>query len=212
MAVVLLSLSCLSNFALAQGPVGPPSAQSMAGVRIALLDVGRIFKSHERFKAMMQGMKADVENAERAVKNEQAEIKTLDEKSQDFHKGTVEYNQMEKELANRQAALSVKVTLQKNEFLQREAKIYHSVYQEICQVTDYFAKQHRIDMVLRFNSEEVDVDRPDSVLSRINNPVVCYDRGLDITDQILAQVNRTSVNPGAANRTAPERPGVNFNR
>ena len=106
----------------------------------------------------------------------------------------------------------MQVQLQKNEFLQREAKIYHNVYQEIWQATDYFCKQNRIDMVLRFNGEAVDVNRPDSVLTYINKPVVWYDRGLDITDQILQELNRTAINPGPANRTGPMRPGVPFNK
>jgi len=38
---------------------------------------------------------------------------------------------------------------------------------------------------LRFNGEAVDVDRPDSVLTYINKPVVWYDRELDITEHIL---------------------------
>ena len=121
---------------------------------------------------------------------------------QELNKGTTDYNDMEKDLAKRQADLQVQVQLQKNEFLQREAKIYHNVYQEIWQATDYFCKQNRIDMVLRFNGEAVDVNRPDSVLTYINKPVVWYDPGLDITDQILQELNRTAINPGPANRGA----------
>jgi Skp family chaperone for outer membrane proteins len=212
MAAVVLSLSYLSYRALGQGPAVAPSGQSRAGVQIALLDVGRIFKQHARFKAMMEGMKADVEKAEADVKNKRAAIAKLSENLQQFHKGTAEYNEREKQLATMSAELSVQVSLTKNQFLQNEAKIYHSVYQEICQVTDYFAKQNRIDLVLRFNSEEVDVERPDSVLSFINRPVVLYDKGLDITDQIIQSLDRSAVNPGPARGTTPLRPGVPFNR
>jgi Skp family chaperone for outer membrane proteins len=204
----VLSLSYFSALAEAQGP----AAQSMAGPRLALLDVSRIFKSHQRFKGMMDDMKADVERAEAHVKSERETIGKLAERLQEFHKGTTDYNDMEKELAKRQADLAVQVQLQKNEFLQREATIYHNVYQEILQATDYFCKQNRIDMVLRFNGEAVDVNRPDSVLAFINKPVVWYDRGLDITDQILQELNRTAINPGPANRAGPMRPGVPFNK
>ena len=82
--------------------------------------------------------------------------------------------------------------------------IYHNVYQEIWQATDYFCKQHGIDMVLRFNGEPVDVQRPDSVLTFINRPVVWYDPGLDITDAILQDVNRPAANPAAADRAAAQ--------
>jgi Skp family chaperone for outer membrane proteins len=212
LAAVVLSLNCVTCLAQAQVPMGAPSGQSPAAVRLALLDVGRIFKNHARFKGMMEAMKADVERAEKQVKAERDEINKLGENMQEFRKGTIEYKQKEEELAKRQADLQVKVQLQKNEFLQREAKIYHNVYQEILQVTDYFAKQNRIDMVLRFNGEEVDVERPDSVLSFINKPVVWYDPGLDITNDILRNVNRGAVNPGPANNAMPMRQGVPFSR
>jgi hypothetical protein len=121
-----------------------------------------------------------------------------------FNKGTQQYSETEEQLASRQAKLAVDVNRQKNEFLQRESMIYHNVYQEILQATDYFCKQRGIDMVLRFNGEQVDVQRPDSVLTFINRPVVWYDPGLDITDFILQDVNRAAANPGTA--TQPPSP------
>lgn len=207
----VMALSYLTSLVFAQAP----TAQGMAGPRLALLDVSRIFKNHQRFKGMMEDMKADVERAEAQVKTERETITKLAERLQEFRKGTPDYKQMEEELAKRQADLAVQVQLQKNEFLQREAKIYHSVYQEIWQATDYFCKQNKIDMVLRFNGEQVDVDRPDSVLTFINKPVVWYDRGLDITDPILQDLNRTAINPAQANRQGQgqgARPGVPFQR
>jgi Skp family chaperone for outer membrane proteins len=202
-AAAVLSLSYLISPAAAQ----TPAAQPMAGPRLALLDVSRIFKSHARFKGMMEDMKGDVERAELQVKTEREKITKLAEGLSGFNKGTADYKQMEEELAKRQADLAVQVQLQKNEFLRREAKIYHNVYQEIWQVTDYFCKQNRIDMVLRFNGEQVDVDQPQSVLTFINKPVVWYDRGLDITDAILQELNRTAPAAAAA-RTAPARQTV----
>ena len=193
---------------------GPGAGHATRGRRpaLALLDVSRIFKNHQRFKGMMDDMKADVERAEAQVKAEREAITKLAERLQEFHKGTTDYNEMEEELAKRQADLQVQVQLQKNEFLQREAKIYHNVYQEIWQATDYFCKQNGIDMVLRFNGEPVDVDRPDSVLTYINKPVVWYRRGLDITRPDLAGVESDGDQSGPGEPRVPVRPGVPFNK
>lgn len=183
----VLSLTYFSSLAVAQAPAKPA-----AGPSIALLDVSYIFKNHARFKGRMEEMKADVERAEQQVKTERDAITKLAERLQDFRKGTPDYKQMEEELAKRGADLQVAVQMQKSEFLQREAKIYHDVYQEIWQVTDYYAKQNSIDMVLRFNGDPVDVDRPDSVLSFINKPVVWYQKQLDITPAVLQELNRSA--------------------
>lgn len=207
---VLLPLSANSPQVVAQGQ--PGGTQPVAGPRLALIDVTHIFKNHIRFKGMMGDMKNDVKEADNWVKGERIAVGKLAERLQEFNRGTPDYKAMEEEVAKRQADLSVKVQLQRNEFLQREAKIYYNVYQEIWQATDYFARQHNIDMVLRFNGGQVDSARPDEVLSDINKQVVWYNRGLDITDAILAELNRTAINPGAADRrgTAAPRQTVPF--
>lgn len=213
--LVILSVVMYYSSVVAQGPVRPAAAPVVAGgPKLALLDVGRIFKHHARFKSMMEDMKADVQQAEARVKAEREAITKLGERLQEFRKGTQEYKSLEEELARRQADLSVQMSMQRNEFLQREAKIYHNVYQEIWQATDYFCRQHGIDMVLRFSSEPVDPDRPDSVLTNINKPVVWYDQGLDITDAILQELNRSHLPPASAdrrNQPTPTRPPAPFN-
>ncbi len=109
-------------------------------------------------------------------------------------------------MAKRQADLQVRVQLQKNQFLQQEATIYHNVYQEILQATEYYCKQNNIDMVYKFSGDPVDVNRPDSVLNFINKPVVWYQKSLDITPAILQELNRTAIDPRAAQPA--QRPGV----
>ena len=209
LAMVVLSLGSWVSLAVAQQPPVRPAG----GPNIALLDVNFIFKNHARFKGMMEDMKADVERAEARVKADRETITKLAERLQELRKGTQDYQQLEEEFAKRQADLQVKVQMTKNQFLQQEAKIYHSVYQEIWQATDYYTKQNGIDIVLRFNGDPVDVDRPDSVLAFINKPVVWYQKNLDITPAILQELNRTSINPAAAQQPgAPARQGVPFTR
>lgn len=197
----VLSLGYFCSLTAAQAPAKPAASPS-----IALLDVSYIFKNHARFKGQMEDMKADVERAEQTVKAEREAIGKLVERLPEFRKGTPDYKNMEEELTKRQAELQVQVTLQKNEFLQREAKIYHNVYQEIWQVTDYYAKQNGIDMVLRFNGDPVDAERPDSVLAFINKPVVWYQKQLDITPAVLQELNRNAPVRQADGRAAPVAP------
>ena len=207
LAATILSLSYLASLAVGQAPARAP-AQPMAGQTVALLDVTYIFKNHARFKSMMEEMKADVQRAENAVKAERESLsKAAEDLQATYRKGTPEYKNAEEGLANRQAKLAVDVNRQKNEFLQREAKIYNTVYQEIWQATDYYCKQNGFDMVMRFNGDPVDVDRPESVLGRINQQVVWYQSRLDITPAILRDLNRAPVvNPGPASRPGVQLP------
>jgi len=198
---IVLSFGYLISLAVAQTPSPARSGQPTGGPRLALIDVTKIFKTHARFKQQMEEMKRDVQTAESRVKTERDAIDRIArEVLPQLNKGTKDYADTEEQLANRQAKLAVDVQRQKNEFLQRESMIYHNVYQEILQATDYFCRAHSIDMVLRFNGEQVDVQRPDSVLTFINRPVVWYDPGLDITDAILQDVNRPAANTGTADQ------------
>ena len=183
-----------------QGSYAPPARPAARPPVIALLDVAYIFKNHPRFKAMMAEMKADVERAEATVKKEGEGIRSQAERLKDFRQGTPDYKGLEEELTKRQADLSVRIQLQKKEFLQKEARIYYTVYQEIFQEADYYAQQNGIDMVLRFNGDPVDVEKPDDVLRDINKPVIWYSKDrCDITPIVLDRlVRRGGAGPAGA--------------
>jgi Skp family chaperone for outer membrane proteins len=214
-AVCLLLLSLIVTQAFTQvSPVRQPVAgQAGPSANIALLDVSYIFKNHPRFKSMMDEMKADVDRAESDVNKERDTLRKLVEQMEGFRKGTPDYKAMEEEIAKREADLSVRVQLQRKDFLARESKIYFTVYKEIEQEVDYYCQNKGIDMVLRFNGDPVDVDKPDSVLSFINKPVVFYDKSRDITYPILESLVKRSGGPATANPgnrmgNPPVRPGA----
>jgi Skp family chaperone for outer membrane proteins len=188
-------------------------ARPTAGPRLALLDVSHIFKNHLRFKAYMDEMKADVERAEAQVKQQDEAIQKMVENLQGYKVGSQDYKALEEEIANRRAKLAIAVQMQRKDFLQREARIYHNVYREIEQELNAFCQSNAIAMVLRFNGEPVDVDKPDSVMVWINRPVVWYNQGLDITQYILDALNRRNPPPAGSNiGRPPAGPNVPFKR
>jgi Skp family chaperone for outer membrane proteins len=210
----LLSFGVLVSVVAAQGPVGaapatpaPPSA----GTRIAVLNVPEIFKKHERFKGWMEELKRDVQAAENTVREERKKIGDLEERLQEFQKGTQGYNDMSEDITKRKAELTVKVSMQGKQFQTRQAKIYYSVYQEILSAVEYFCRQHSIDIVLQIKGDTVDPDVGESVLAYIQRQVVWHDR-LDITAAIVGELNRTAINSARAadERGAPGRPASPF--
>ena len=164
---------------------GPPRG----GNGVALLDISYIFKNHIRFKAQMADMRADVQQAEVRVKKERETIRKLMEQLNEYPAGSVEYKQMEEHVTKRTAELQVQLQLERKEFLHREAKIYHNVYQEIQQEVNYYASNTGIAAVLRFNGDPVNKEKPDDVLRDINKPVIWFSQGMDITPAILSRLN-----------------------
>jgi Skp family chaperone for outer membrane proteins len=210
LATSLWLLNLLSSYAFAQPPAARPAARPAGGGNIALLDVSYIFEKHARFKGMMDDMKADVEKEENQVKAERETMRKLVDGLERLKSNPVEYKRMEEEITRRQADLQAQIAIRRKDFLQREAKIYQIVYQEIVQEVDYFCAANGIDLVLRFNGDPVDADKPDSVLAYINRQVVWYAKERDITPIVLARLNERYKRPdaGPGPTTGAARPGA----
>jgi Skp family chaperone for outer membrane proteins len=201
------------------GPAGPAAARpAVTAPTVAVIDIARVFKEHNRFNDMMLDIKKDIEDFDAYVKNESSKLKAMSEALATFKPGSLEYKQREEEAARLTSDLQVKVGLKKKELLEQEARVYFQVYRELEQKVAVFAQQYSINMVLRFNSEGMKEDDRNSVLQGVNRAVVYYHPNLDITNYVVAELNRGTVRrnppptagqPGAGNGTAtrPQIPG-----
>jgi Skp family chaperone for outer membrane proteins len=216
MAAGLLATALSFSTASAQTrPAAPPAAAPQRpATGIALLDVNAVFKDHPRFKAMMADLEAKVKGAEEAVKRERDTIKSLSESLKDYQPGSPDYKNLEEQIAKRSSDLQVQVALQRKEFLEQEAKIYHTVYQEIEQQVQYVAAANGIGVVLRYSGDQPGgAETPESILRDINKSIVWSAGGLDITQIIKDRLYARSGVPGAApGQPMPStaRPGVPY--
>ena len=212
-AAGLLSMTLSGSDAAAQSPVRPQMRPQVAPPVVALLDVSYVFKKHARLKLQMDEMKKEVDRAENWVRTESETLTKLLEQLKTFHTGSPDYKSLEARIAKRRADLAVQVAQQKREFLRKESSVYYGVYQEIQYEVNDYCRAKQVAVVLRFSREPVDVERPESVLAYINKPVITYSKDLDISDLILAQLNRRGVAPPGGNPNViggRPRPGVPF--
>lgn len=215
-SVASLSIFCVTA-ALAQGPgagqrppaAAAPAAAAPSGMNVAVIDVAKVFKSHNRFNAAMNDIKTEIEQFEALVREKQKALRTKSEGLQSFKAGSPEYRALEEELARASSDMQVEVGLKKREFLEQEARVYYRVYKEIEQEVAVMARRFRISLVLRYNGDEMkETDRP-SVLQGVNRAVVFQD-GLDITDPIVRVLNQgtTAVPPAGQQPTTGNNPGA----
>jgi len=177
----------------AQAPVQPAGPAT----HVAVVDIGYIFKNHARFKSAMDQMKDEVMTAENGLKAERDRINGLMEQLKGFNVGTAEYKRLEAEIAKAQGDFNVNAQLQKKDFMEREARVYKQVYDEVEKAVAQFAKEHRIAVVHRFDGEPVDSADRNQIMRGITKPIVYYEPGIDITPDILKMLNGTPV-AGAA--------------
>jgi Skp family chaperone for outer membrane proteins len=187
---------------------GPSPGQNAPRFGVAVVDVTYIFKNYQRFNAMMNQMKTDVENTEKALAEERKlinqEVESLNGK---FQPGTPEFQREDDRITELKTKFNLKMTKQRKEFLDREAKIYYQAHLETNDAVKYYALRHNLGLVLRFNGDPIDPNDRQDVLRAINNPVV-FQNGIDITPDVLNDLNRsgggapTNPTPGVGQRPA----------
>jgi Skp family chaperone for outer membrane proteins len=205
LAACLVSATCAAT-ALGQGappaarPAAAPTA-APAGTNVAVIDIALIFKHHDRFNAAMGDIKKDIEQFEAFVRDEQKKLKARVDELQGFNPGTTDFQKREADVARLDSELKVTIGQKRREFLEQEARVYYRVYKEVEQSVGVFAQRYRIGLVLRYNSDDMKEDDRASVLQGVNRAVVWHGN-LDITPQIITDLNRRPFNPDDANRSA----------
>ncbi|MFM7185171.1 MAG: OmpH family outer membrane protein [Planctomycetota bacterium] len=182
-----------------------PAARTAPAVHTAVIDVGYIFKNHARFKQAMDKMKDEVLQAENVLKAERDRINGLMEQLKGFNVGTPEYKKLEAEVAKAQGDFSVNAGLQKKDFMDREAKVYLQVYNEIERAVSQFARDNGIAVVLRFDGDPVDATDRNRILGSITKPIVYHDPQIDITADVLRMLNGAAVAGATTSQSKPLR-------
>ena len=179
---------------LAQG-VSPSANATRFGT--AVVDVSYIFKNYPRFKTQMEQLKTQMESADSQLKSERSSIAAKEEERKKYNVGAPEYKKLDEDIAQATASFQLKANRIRKEFLEREAKVYYQTYLEVSNAVQYYAQQHNIGLVLRFNGDQIDPNVRENILRAINKNVV-YQNNVDITPDVLALLNRGGAPGGVA--------------
>jgi len=200
MALVALVAALITPVIQAQAPAQPavrpmtqPAASASPATHVAVIDIGYVFKNHNRFKAAMEKMKDEVMAAENGLKAERDRINGLMEQLKGFNVGSPEHRKLEADVAKAQGDFNVNAQLQKKDFMDREAKVYLQVYTEIERAVSQFARDNKIAVVHRFDGEPIDDTDRNRILGSITKPIVYYDPQVDITPDVLRMLNGGAV-------------------
>ena len=216
MKTSLLSAAIVAGLLVIVGAASLPAQNRPAasgGNNIAVIDIGAVFKDHLRFKAMMEKLKTDVQAADQSFKGETEKINKSVKQLQDLKPGAPDYKRLEEQITKEQSDISARASLQKKAFMEREAKIYYAVYQEIQDEVKYYAEAKGVGIVVRHNSDAIDPNNRNSVMAGINKTVVFQQPGLDITNPILTELNRRYQSGGgnAPKQATPPGRGTKLN-
>jgi Skp family chaperone for outer membrane proteins len=183
-AIVLATLS-VSTFAPPTASAQPAEASHPPGHRVAVIDVGYIFKNLPAIKAEVSKVQSDLKNYEKEFKQKRDEMMQAVTELKKMKVGTPEYARQEEHVANLDSKLRLETRHKHHEFGSAEAKVYYDSYQRIATAVKAIATHNNINLVLRFDSADMDLEQSDSVARGIMRNVVFHDRSIDITDTVM---------------------------
>ncbi len=193
-AALLLALAALLG--------GLPAAQGQT--RVAVIDIERVLHEHPRLIQQRDVFRRESEAMQAYIQQERARMKKMAERLREYKPGTDAYRQLEKELANADADLTVQMQLKQKDVGAREAKIMYQAYMEVVSLVTRYCQRNGISVVLRYRSKPIDPEDPRSIRAGLLQGVV-YHRDLDITDDILAEIKR-GIPPAGSMSSRPQIP------
>ena len=152
---------------------------------VAMLNVGYVFENYPPLTEAILERKAEVDEAEAAVRARQQEIEDKRAQLAVLEVGSATHTALTKDIASAFAQLTADVEVQKQLFLRKEASIYLRVFEEMEAACEAYARPRGLGMIMRFNDAPVDRNDPQDVLRCLNRPIIWHDGRLDITRAVL---------------------------
>lgn len=173
-------------------PLRPSGSRLLgAGLSIALIDMGYVFKNSKRFNTQRKELEEELARFTRQDQKRAAHIKALQESVKSAEAGSEEQQSLNLELIKRTADYQALQVTKKQGFAKREAEIFKSLYLDVQSLVETFAREQDIALVIRFERGQIsEIEDAAESLKRMNRQIVHYDPALDISDEILRRLNR----------------------
>ena len=180
-----------AGFAMAPAQAQEKAAAAAAGThQVGLIDMAHVFKNYDKFKSMTEDMQADAKKAQADAEAMVESMKQIQTKMQSLQEGSPDYVKQEEQILTLQTKLESFRKIQQREFLRKEAEIYKTVYMEVQEAVQKYAKYYKYTLIIRFNRQSVDAaENPQEIITSMNRQVVYYRDQDDLTDPILNFLN-----------------------
>lgn len=175
-----------------------------AQTQVAIVDIGEVFKGHPAFTQQLEALKQEAEQFKASSLQLQQSLMQKAEAMKQYTPGSDNFKQAEASLAQESAAMEVDQRDKMRMLMQREAQLHFDTYAEVNKLIEKYCDQHGIQLVLRFNSEQMDTKNPATIMQRVNGSIIYHDQDKDITSQVIAQLVQSngsaSLGVGGQNR------------
>ncbi|QDV68108.1 Outer membrane protein (OmpH-like) [Rosistilla carotiformis] len=161
--------------------------------KFAIIDVAYIFKNAECIKAEVAAIEQQMAELQNFGKAKQQELLNEAKAIKAFKPGSLEYARQEEKLAELESQLKLEVFRRRKSLADAEAGLYFDGYQKMHRIISQVAQYNNIDLVLRYDSEAMDLEKPDTVLRSVMKNVVYRADTIDLTQIVLAALDKTEI-------------------
>ncbi len=188
-AGVSVVLAGLLGFSWAQGrgAIHADEPKLLTG-EIAVVDMAKVFDGHKTLTAKREQIRREAKDANDTFNAMGQAGKKLQDELKLHKPGSAEHNRIQKELQEKAAEMQKfqKDTIQRLQ--QEEAEIYLDTYKLVIEEIQRIAELRGLKLVLRFQADNLDAKDPKKLMESLNRQIL-YEKGLDITDEVLQAVN-----------------------
>lgn len=169
-----------------------------ASGRFAILDVSYVFKNTESIKTEAEQLEKQMMQLQEYSQSQQQRMRGEAQTLQSLDPASSDYAAQEEKLAGLESSIKLELVRRRSALSDAETRLYYSHYQRMQQIVRQIAKYNNIDIVLRYDSEAMDIEDPDSVLRGIMKEVVHRADSIDLTQLVLQAMNQPQVATGSA--------------
>jgi len=179
-----------------------PAAQQPAPLpyQVAVIDLAQVIRAHPDFTLRQEALKKEVDTQEAQFKARgegiEADRKKLDESN--FRAGTEEYQRAFDSLAAKVAQFEADARAQQRRFALQNSQIMFDTFKDIQGTIGRYSQARNIAQVTDYRIFEPDPADPSTVAEDMDQRLVWFNPGLNITNVIIQEVRNAFAqrNPG----------------
>ena len=205
----LLALGCLGYFGTwvsAQNgtPAPPPAAKPT--LKIGVVNIAKVLKNFEKANYLGETLLKDAQAKEEYVKKQAMLLEGENQKAT-IEPDKAKQEAMMKDIRNRDAQLKEQTIEYKKVFTEKQGEMAVSVNSEINRVIDSVAKTYGLELVLTYPDvvDEAERGKTPDAFRRLSTPaamVAWVNPGLDLTDTVIATLNKYFPKPAGVTQTS----------
>jgi Skp family chaperone for outer membrane proteins len=204
-SVVWLPIACGQSGGTSARPPRPAPA-----LRIACLDMAEVLRQYKKSDDLLQDVKAQFDAGNSRIQQLVGQGRELEKTLQDgtLDKDSPEYAEREKKVI--QLSVNVKnfKSVKEKELKAGQAKALLGIYRDVAEAAQRVAEQNGYSLVLRIDREAEAARSYQSITQTLNESVLRHDPRDDITEAVIARLNRQYDEAGGGGESRATKTGA----